>query len=163
PASGAKPDDASLAHMLIQAADKQRHALLVRAMQAMTSELLELPAGELAPAQRPLRELGLDSLLAVEMRNRLARQLGCPLPATLLFDYPTLDGLAAHLLHLLELETLLAAPSPAPITSLATLAEPIAIVGLGCRFPGGADSPEAFWQLLRDGVDAIQEVPADRW
>jgi acyl transferase domain-containing protein/NADP-dependent 3-hydroxy acid dehydrogenase YdfG len=41
--------------------------------------------------------------------------------------------------------------------------EPIAIVGIGCRFPGGADSPEAFWRLLRDGVDAVREVPADRW
>src|SRR5688572_62495 len=41
--------------------------------------------------------------------------------------------------------------------------EPIAIVGVGCRFPGGADSPAAFWQLLRDGVDAVREVPADRW
>ena len=43
------------------------------------------------------------------------------------------------------------------------LSEPIAIIGMGCRFPGGADAPEAFWQLLRDGVDAVREVPADRW
>ncbi|MDF5733207.1 MAG: polyketide synthase, partial [Rhizonema sp. PD38] len=42
-------------------------------------------------------------------------------------------------------------------------AEPIAIIGLGCRFPGGVDSPEAFWQLLRNGVDAITEVPKERW
>src|SRR5947209_2461411 len=42
-------------------------------------------------------------------------------------------------------------------------AEPIAITGLSCRFPGGANSPEAFWRLLRDGVDAIAEVPGDRW
>ena len=41
--------------------------------------------------------------------------------------------------------------------------EPIAIIGMGCRFPGGADDPEAFWGLLRDGIDAIMEVPADRW
>jgi myxalamid-type polyketide synthase MxaB len=41
--------------------------------------------------------------------------------------------------------------------------EPIAIVGLGCRFPGGAADPEAFWRLLRDGVDAVREVPPERW
>ena len=42
-------------------------------------------------------------------------------------------------------------------------AEPIAIIGMGCRFPGGADDPQLFWRLLRDGVDAISEVPPDRW
>ncbi|KRB18224.1 type I polyketide synthase [Rhizobacter sp. Root16D2] len=41
--------------------------------------------------------------------------------------------------------------------------EPIAIVGIGCRFPGGVDTPEKFWALVRDGVDAITEVPAERW
>src|ERR1035438_5372031 len=41
--------------------------------------------------------------------------------------------------------------------------EPIAIIGIGCRFPGGAHDPESFWQLLRDGVDAIREIPRDRW
>jgi len=40
--------------------------------------------------------------------------------------------------------------------------EPIAIIGMSCRFPGGANSPEAFWKMLRDGVDAITEVPEDR-
>src|SRR5215213_638726 len=44
-----------------------------------------------------------------------------------------------------------------------TSGEPIAITGIGCRFPGGANGPDAFWQLLRNGVDATSEVPADRW
>src|SRR3954454_14709858 len=42
-------------------------------------------------------------------------------------------------------------------------AEPIAIIGMGCRFPGGANSPDAYWELLRDGVDAVSEIPPDRW
>ncbi|MBT6047726.1 MAG: polyketide synthase, partial [Candidatus Scalindua sp.] len=41
--------------------------------------------------------------------------------------------------------------------------EPIAVIGMGCRFPGGVDNPETYWQLLRDGVDAITEIPRDRW
>src|SRR4051812_15692154 len=44
-----------------------------------------------------------------------------------------------------------------------TKAEPVAIVGIGCRFPGGANGPEAFWRLLRDGVDAISEIPESRF
>ena len=43
------------------------------------------------------------------------------------------------------------------------LQEPIAVIGIGCRFPGGADSPEAYWRLLRDGVDAVSEIPPERW
>ena len=44
-----------------------------------------------------------------------------------------------------------------------TVAEPVAVVGIGCRFPGGVSGPESFWRLLVDGGDAITEVPADRW
>src|SRR5262245_48257914 len=59
-----------------------------------------------------------------------------------------------------RLATTQAAPS-AP--SVAAGAEPLAIVGIGCRFPGGANTPEAFWRMLWDGVDAVQEIPATRW
>ncbi len=130
-------------------------------MQAQALKVLGLDAGSALDPQRPLNELGLDSLMAVELRNALSLALGRPLPATLLFDYPTLDALAGHLGR--ELSDDLPAPVIAQPAAVHAVAEPIAIIGMGCRFPGGVDSPEAFWKLLRDGVDAISEVPPARW
>ena len=108
-------------------------------------------------------ELGMDSLMAVELRNRLQGQLGSayPLSSTLALDYPNVRALAGHLAG-----RLLALPEPTrqqePPTPQVLEAEGIAVIGLACRFPGAADA-EAFWQLLREGRDAITEVPAERW
>ena len=81
---------------------------------------------------------------------------------------PTIDAIATHLLGLLALNDGdgASAESPAGASVLparASADEPIAIVGLGCRFPGGGNSPEAFWQMLHAGVDGVTEVPPDRW
>ncbi|HEY3469461.1 MAG TPA: SDR family NAD(P)-dependent oxidoreductase, partial [Amycolatopsis sp.] len=100
-------------------------------------------------------ELGFDSLTAVELRNRLGTALGKRLPATLVFDYPTPAALAAHLAE--EAGTRVTA---AVTTKVAD--EPIAIVGMGCRFPGGVTDPDGLWRLVADGTDAIGDFPADR-
>ena len=110
---------------------------------------------------RPLREHGLDSLMALELRNSLARATRRNLPATLAFDQPTLREMAAFLAG-----PGVPAPARAPSPSLpARLAAPddIALIGVGCRFPGGIQGPESFWQALLEGRDAITEVPPDRW
>jgi acyl transferase domain-containing protein/D-arabinose 1-dehydrogenase-like Zn-dependent alcohol dehydrogenase/acyl carrier protein len=119
-------------------------------------DVLGLPRGSAIAADRPLAELGFDSLMAVELRNRLAQQLDRPLPATLLFDYPTMNALLAYLGD---------APAQRDVQPAEPLeaGEAIAIVGMGCRYPGGVRSPEDLWQLLAQGVDAIAEVPAERW
>jgi polyketide synthase 12 len=115
--------------------------------------------GEL-DAGRPLKEIGLDSLRAADLRNRLATATGLRLPATLLFDYPTADALTWHIMTLLGFGTeRSAAPPPAPA---AANDEPIAIVSMSCRFPGGAVTPEALWELLADGRDAVSEFPRRR-
>ncbi|MGW7692507.1 type I polyketide synthase [Streptomyces asiaticus] len=105
------------------------------------------------------KELGFDSLAATELSERLGAATGLPLTATLTFDHPTPLAVADHL----RAHTTPAATPPAPTTPAARDAdEPIAVVAMGCRFPGGADSPEALWRLVAEGVDAIGEFPRDR-
>ncbi|MBP8532657.1 acyltransferase domain-containing protein [Streptomyces sp. MK37H] len=105
------------------------------------------------------KELGFDSLAATELSERLGAATGLPLTATLTFDHPTPLAVADHL----RAHTTPAATPRAPATPAARHAEePIAVVSMGCRFPGGVDSPEALWRLVAEGVDAIGEFPRDR-
>ncbi|TXL83161.1 type I polyketide synthase, partial [Streptomyces sp. IB2014 016-6] len=109
---------------------------------------------------RPFRELGIGSLTAVELRNSLARAIGSALPTTVVFDYPTPQELADHLRGLLLQTT--AAPRRSVAAVRTAEDEPIAIVGMACRFPGDVRSPEDLWQLLRDERDAVGDFPTNR-
>ncbi|MEX2975275.1 type I polyketide synthase, partial [Streptomyces sp. C184] len=115
---------------------------------------------------RAFRELGFDSLTAVELRNRLNTATGLKLAATVVFDHPTVKALAGHLeTALVGARGARSVPAAAPET-VAPVApaedDAIAIVSMACRYPGGVQSPEDLWQLVRDRVDAISEFPADR-
>ena len=99
---------------------------------------------------------GIDSLKAAGITAELSAFLQQPLPRTLLWDHPSISAVARHLTASADADAAVAI-APAGMS-----AEPIAIVGLACRFPGAPDT-EAFWRLLLDGTDAISEVPADRW
>jgi acyl transferase domain-containing protein/acyl carrier protein len=98
-------------------------------------------------------ELGLDSLGATVVLERLGEALGRAVPVTLAWRHPTVEALARHLAG---------ESTTSAATRGGTAGEPIAIVGMSCRFPGAPDLA-SFWRLLHDGVDAIQEVPHDRW
>jgi acyl transferase domain-containing protein len=142
---------------LLAANPGDRHDLLLDRIQSEVKRVLRLPTKP--DLNQGLFELGMDSLMAVELRSRLETGLGQALPSTVAFDHPTIERLARHLLDLI-------APSdvaPAAGLKKADPQAPIAIVGLGCRFPGGANDPEAFWRLLRDGQDAVTQIPAQRW
>jgi thioester reductase-like protein len=142
----ARPEDASSARL---------HSWL----RATLAERLHL-APEQVDEHRPFAQLGLDSREGLILVGDLERFLGTTLPATLLYDHPTLERLVRHLADLG------AAPAEASAEAGAETAlspqEPIAVVGLGCRYPG-ANGPEELWRLLREGRDAVREVPPDRW
>ncbi|WP_344840173.1 type I polyketide synthase, partial [Actinocorallia longicatena] len=107
---------------------------------------------------RPLEEFGLASRDAVAIAGELEELLGRSLPATLVWEHPTINRLAAALSGA-ELPEV--AVASAPVAGVSN--EPIAVVGLGCRFPGGIDGPASFWDFLMARGDAVGEVPDGRW
>ncbi|MFD7924276.1 type I polyketide synthase, partial [Streptomyces sp. NPDC059740] len=112
---------------------------------------------------RAFREMGFDSLTAVELRNRLNAVSGLRLPSTVVFDYPNPTVLARRIVEgmfgALEVASGVAG---GPAGSVVVSDDPIAIVGMACRYPGGVCSPEELWQLLAGGGDAISGFPPDR-
>ncbi|MFI6173880.1 SDR family NAD(P)-dependent oxidoreductase, partial [Nocardia sp. NPDC051052] len=134
--------------------------LVLETVRAQVALVLAHNSGDDIDADRNFRELGFDSLTAVEIRNRLNTATGLRLPATLIFDYPSPQDVADLVLGRLNGESA-AEPSVPVATSVAT-SDPIVIVGMGCRFPGGVSSPDALWRLLIEERDAVSGFPVDR-
>lgn len=129
------------------------------------AERLGIPVAQLDRSM-PIAGYGLRSVDAVTLVGDLEQRLGRSLPATLVWEYPTIEALADHLAgpaHPAAGATTVTAGKPARRHHGPGTREPIAIVGIGCRFPGGANGPESFWKLLCEGRDAVGEVPAQRW
>ncbi|MFI9503780.1 SDR family NAD(P)-dependent oxidoreductase [Nocardia sp. NPDC052566] len=135
----------------------RRLAAVTDLVRREAAAVLGLPSAGIAAA-RAFRDAGFDSLTAIELRNRLSAATGLPLPATAVFDRPNPDELAAHLIDLATGATGDQMPCRAAVADT----EPIAVVGLAVRLPGGVRTPEEYWRLLDDGVDAISEFPRDR-
>lgn len=100
-------------------------------------------------------QLGLNSLQAVSLTGELEAWLGRRVSPTLAYEYPTIEQLAQHLVREGSTERV------RPAATTVSTNEPIAIIGIGCRFPK-ARGPAAYWRLLREGVDAIRPVPEER-
>ncbi|MFJ2307253.1 SDR family NAD(P)-dependent oxidoreductase [Streptomyces sp. NPDC087787] len=152
---------AGLAERLAVLPEERRRPFVVDLVRAEAAAVLGHGSADAVDARREFRGLGFDSLTAIELRNRLGKATGLTLPATLVFDYPTPEQLADHLLDELlgaDAVEIFAAPRTAPeVTD-----DPVVIVGIGCRFPGGVGSPEELWDLLASGTDAVTGIPADR-
>nr|WP_221466939.1 type I polyketide synthase [Streptosporangium album] len=137
----------------------RRTELLMDLVRTEAAAALGYASPEMVGVRREFRELGFDSLIAVEFRNRLNSVTGLRLPATLVFDYPTPAVLVDFLLaELLGEDVGVTVPVPAvPVAD-----DPVVIVGMACRFPGGVTSPDELWRLLSEGGDGIGEFPSDR-
>ncbi|MGV9434787.1 SDR family NAD(P)-dependent oxidoreductase, partial [Nocardia sp. NPDC003648] len=138
-------------------ADRRRQLVLDTVRTHIADVLGHDSVSAIDPA-RAFQDLGFDSLSAVELRNRLKTVTGLALPATVVFDYPTPQALAEHLA-----DEFLGTTTDIDVTAgRAVDGDPIAIVGMACRYPGGVGTPEDLWRLVADGVDAASEFPVNR-
>ncbi len=160
-------DDSLVAAKSKSALAQRLHGLTEQAQQALVLDLLRSHMAavlgntepEAITAELAFSDHGFDSLTAVELRNRLKTATGLALSPTLIFDYPTPVALAGYIRQEL-------AGAPQEVTQTTTVSsavdEPIAIVGMSCRYPGGVDSPEALWDMVAAGRDVLTDFPTDR-
>ncbi|MFD9076796.1 type I polyketide synthase, partial [Streptomyces lasiicapitis] len=141
----------------------ERDAALVTFVRSQAAAVLGHSAPDAIDPARAFRELGFDSLTAVELRNRVQAATALRLPASLVFDYPNSTVLAAYLRD--EAFGAAQTSESAPRVTADNApddGDPIAIVAMSCRFPRDVRSPEDLWRLVAEGRDAMGEFPADR-
>ncbi len=161
--SGGDARESALAARLAGLSARARERLALELVCAHAAGVLGHEAAAEVPAQRPFRELGFDSLMAVQLCDRLQVATGLSLPSTLVFDHPRPTALARFLVEEALGER---GGGAAAARMVGRAGEPIAIVGMSCRYPGengrSISSPQELWELLARGGDAIGPFPADR-
>nr|WP_203614747.1 type I polyketide synthase [Streptomyces sp. SID13726] len=154
---------ADLRRRLAALSPTAQHVALLDLLKAQVSALVDGAHATPFDARAPWRRLGVYRHISEQLRNRLVQETGLSLPATMLFDHPAPDSLAKHLRSALTgavgEDDIVLAPGSAGTHSSE---DPVVIVGLGCRLPGGVDSPDALWRLVETGQDVIGGLPTDR-
>ncbi|NEO78391.1 type I polyketide synthase [Moorena sp. SIO4G3] len=151
---------------LEEASLEKRQEILTEHIRVQVSQVLGLSSSKLPEVNVGFASMGMDSLMTIELKNRLQNQLGTKLPETIAIEYPTIAKLSLCIEELMGWKTTEIDPLSEE-TRLEMMersrSEAIAIIGIGCRFPGNANTPESFWELLSNGKDSITEIPLERW
>ncbi|MER6119794.1 SDR family NAD(P)-dependent oxidoreductase [Streptomyces sp. NPDC001743] len=157
--------DSPLRQRLLDAPAEQWESLIRDEVRAIAAAVLGHESADAIAPETPFSELGFDSLGGVEFRNKVTAATGVRLSATLVFDYPNAAAVAGFLRTRVD-GSQPARPRPASARTRSTTAggadEPIAIVGMSCRYPGGVENPGQLWDLIDGRVDAITPIPGDR-
>ncbi|MEV5647449.1 SDR family NAD(P)-dependent oxidoreductase [Nocardia sp. NPDC052254] len=148
-----------LARRLAALPPEARDGVVLEFVRGQVAAVLGYAAGDLVDIEQPFSAMGFDSLGAVEFRNRLTTTTGLRLPSTLVFDHPTTRAVAAFIASRLDDSPQAKQHKP---TRRVRADEPIAIVGMACRYPGGVESADDLWDLVFSGTDAISGFPSDR-
>ncbi|MFB7919560.1 type I polyketide synthase, partial [Streptomyces sp. NPDC056061] len=164
-AAGSAASGSSLAERLLALSAAERRRTLLDLVRTQVAAVLGHATPEAVEARRAFKELGFDSLIAVELRNRLSAATGLKLPTTIVFDYPNSVFLADHLRgellgDLVDEDTASAGTGEAEVTAVTD--DPVAIVAMSCRYPGDVRSPEELWHLVSGDGDAITGFPDNR-
>ncbi|WP_394840511.1 type I polyketide synthase [Pendulispora brunnea] len=157
-----RAEASALRARLATLSETERRSALLDLVRAEAAAVLRMASAEQVPPDRPLRDLGLGSLTAVELRNRLSARSETNLPATLAFDHPTPRSIAEMLMRRAFVELTQETHAHPPAARQTAHDEPIAIVSMACRYPGGVDSPSKLWELLSEERDAIGPFPEGR-
>ncbi|WP_410671432.1 type I polyketide synthase [Amycolatopsis sp. cmx-4-68] len=161
-AAGGAGDESALRERLSGLGAADREQLLLELVRTTAATALGHASADAVGDGKPFKDLGFDSLTAVDLRNRLNLATGLRLPATLVFDHPTPLTLARHLGEELLGGAAEIVPARPTRSTVDTDDDLIAIVAMSCRYPGGVRSPEDLWRLVESGTDAMGALPADR-
>ncbi|MCG8673433.1 MAG: SDR family NAD(P)-dependent oxidoreductase [Pseudomonadales bacterium] len=138
---------------------EERQSKIQEHLQVMLNRIIGKSESETIDPELPLMDLGIDSIMALEIKKQLEAETGETVKATLIFDYPTINKISAHFAHTLFDEE----PEHQAIQGSQISREPIAIVGIGSRLPKAPNGPGDFWRLLKNGESGIDDKPDQRW
>ncbi|WP_405808596.1 type I polyketide synthase [Streptomyces sp. NBC_00210] len=162
PGAAEEPAATGFAAQLLGLPEGERDGLLAQVVRAHAATVLEHATPDTLDLAQSFKDLGFDSLMGVEFRDRLAAATGLKLPSTLVFDHPTGESVVGRLRGELLGSADATAEAARPLPAAAASDDPIAIIAMSCRYPGGIASPEDLWQVVAEGRDVVGPFPADR-